>query len=135
MWRAFIILILSSSLAYAECDFKTGNYIDELGNPKNINKITITVPKNSKWQKNAFNILMSPTNNIPIKLKKKFIAKFDIDYTFGSCIFWGSVRQNGDWRDHISLTNNGIIRSLHAKLDLGNILNSVQFKLFIPGFK
>ena len=117
MLRVIIIFILSTSIAYAECDFKTGKYIEELGNPRNIDKITITVPKNSKWQKNALKIALSRTKNIPNKLKTRFKAKFEINYTMGSCTFWGSVRQNGDWRDHISLTANGIVRSLDAKLD------------------
>ena len=59
MFRAFIILILSTSIAYAECDFKTGQYIEELANPRNIDKITITVPKNSKWQKNFLKTVVS----------------------------------------------------------------------------
>ena len=132
MFRAFIILILSTSIAYAECDFKTGQYIEELANPRNIDKITITVPKNSKWQKNFLKTVVSRTKVIPTKLKKKFKAKFEINYTFGLCTFWGSVKQNGDFRDHISLTEFGMVRSLNAKLDQGNILNSVQFKLLIP---
>ena len=129
---SFLFLILSTPLAYAKCDFKTGHYIEKLGSPRNIEKITINIPKNSKWQKNAMKIAMSPTRSIPTKLKKNFKAKFEINYTFGSCIFWGSIRQNGDWRDHISFSIDGIIRSLNAKLDQGNILNSVKFKLLIP---
>jgi hypothetical protein len=129
---SLLFLILTTSLAYANCDFKTGQYVEELGNPKNIDKIIITVPKNSKWQKNARKILLSSQENIPPKLKKNFKAKFEINYTFGSCTFWGSIRQNGDFRDHILLSNDGFIRSLNAKLDNGNILKSVKFKLLIP---
>jgi len=129
---SFVFLFLSTTLANASCDFKTGQYIEELDSPQNIKKITITIPNNAKWQKNAMKIVLSPTENIPSKLKKKFKAKFEINYNFGSCVFKGSVKQNGDWRDHISLSPYGIIRSLNAKLDQGNILNSVKFKLLIP---
>ena len=129
---SFVSLFLSTTLAYADCDFKTGQHIEELSSPRNIEKITITIPNNAKWQKNAMKIALSPTKNIPTQLKKKFKAKFEVNYTFGSCIFQGSVKQNGDNLDHVSFTTDGIIRSLNAKLDQGNILNSVKFKLLIP---
>tara|TARA_B110000908_G_scaffold172360_1_gene239316 strand:+ start:787 stop:3018 length:2232 start_codon:yes stop_codon:yes gene_type:complete len=129
---SLVFLFFATTSASAQCDFKTGQYIEELSSPRNIEKITITIPNNAKWQKNAMKIVLSPTQNIPTKLKKKFKAKFEIIYAFGSCVFQGSVKQNGDWRDHISLAPEGIIRSLNAKLDQGNILNSVQFKLLLP---
>ena len=129
---SLVFLFFATTSAFAQCDFKTGQYIEELSSPRNFEKITITIPNNAKWQKNAMKIAQSPTKNIPTKLKKKFKAKFEITYTFGSCVYQGSVKQNGDWRDHITLGPDGIIRSLNAKLDQGNILNSVQFKLLLP---
>ena len=134
MLRILILCIvyLFPLFAYANCDFKTGKFIAELQDPRNIKNITISVPKSAKWQKNALRILTSRTENIPTKLKKTFRAKFYINYIFGSCVFWGSVKQNGDWRDHILYTDDGVIRSLNATLDQGNVLNSVRFKLLIP---
>lgn len=126
------VFLFATTSAFAQCDFKTGKYIEELSSPQNIEKINITIPNNAKWQKNAMKIATSPTKNIPNELKRKFKAKFEIIYTFGSCVFQGSVKQNGDWRDHISIGPEGIIRSLNAKLNQGNIFNSVQFKLLLP---
>ena len=104
------VFLFATTSAFAQCDFKTGKYIEELSSPQNIEKINITIPNNAKWQKNAMKIAMSPTKNIPNELKRKFKAKFEIIYTFGSCVFQGSVKQNGDWRDHISIGPEGIIR-------------------------
>lgn len=134
MLRILILFFfyLSSSITYANCDFKTGELIGELQNPSSIKNITITVPKSADWQKNGLKIFKSRTRNIPTKLKRSFKAKFKIEYIFGSCEFWGVVKQNGDERDHILLSEEGTVRSLSAKLDQGNILNSVRFKLLIP---
>ena len=43
------------------------------------------------------------------------------------------IRQNGDWRDHIKLLPGGKpLRSVVVRLQNGNILNAVRFRLLIP---
>jgi hypothetical protein len=134
-WQYPLILIalLFSVSAQAECNFSHANHINNLKNPKNIKLIDVKVPKSAKWQKNFIRIITSKSKNIPADLKKSFKAKIKIEYIFGECEFWGTVKQNGDWKDHINLVDNGLpVRSLNVKLDEGNILNSVYFKLLIP---
>jgi hypothetical protein len=119
--------------AFSECTFRNGEYISELKNPREIKLIEIEVPKSAKYARNLFKIVASESLNISPKLKKKFKAKITINYNFGKCTFNGSIRQNGDWKDHIKLTEGGIlIRSLDVKLSEGNILSSVHFKLLLP---
>ena len=127
-----ILFIFFTVPVLADCNFKQGEFISELKDPKNISSITIIVPKSLKWQKNFLKIMTSPSKNIPPKLKNYFKAKLKINYKFGLCEFWGKIKQNGDWRDHISLENGKMVRSLNVKLDNGNILNSIRFKFFIP---
>ena len=127
-----LIALLFSISAQAECNFSHANYISDLKNPKNIKLIDIKVPKSAKWQKNFLRIITSKSKNIPPDLKKSFKAKIKIEYIFGKCEFWGTVKQNGDWRDHIDFDNGLPVRSLNVKLDEGNIVNSVYFKLLIP---
>ena len=67
------------------------------------------------------------------KLKKKFRANLTVYYTFGKCNYLARVRQNGYSRDHIKITEGvNIQRSLDVRLENGNILNAVNFKLFLP---
>ena len=99
----------------ADCNFKQGEFISELKDPKNISSITIIVSKSRKWQKNFFNIITSPSKNIPPKLKKYFTAKLKINYKFGLCEFWARIKQNGDWRDHISFESGKMVRSINVK--------------------
>ena len=117
----------------ASCDFKTGNYINELSLPNSIKGIDIKLNKPRKYVINSFKILTSEKLNIEKKYKKKFRAKFKINFDFGSCSYKGSIWQNGDWKDHIKLVDGGkLIRSLNVKLEDGNILNATKFKLLIP---
>ena len=131
--RIFFLVVpcILISKIYADCNFKSGSYIDELLNPKFIQNINIEVPKSSKFSKNAFKIFISEGIINP-KLKKRFNAIITINYDFGSCIFTGKVRQSGDWKDHIELDAGNLIRSLDVKLNEGNILRAVRFKLLIP---
>ena len=126
-------MISFSNYALAECDFKTGNYIYELNDPSSIKELKIRTPKISIFYKNLFQIFSSKTKNISPKLRKKFNAKLNVIYKFGSCQFDATIRPSGDWKDHIKLLEGGkIISSLDIKLKNGNILNAVRFKLFLP---
>ena len=135
MFRLAICLFMLSFTIHsiANCDFIEAEYIDELNSPEHIKSIEITVPKSSKFLKNALKILLSPAANIDPQLRKRFRAKVNVRYPFGLCKHEASVRQNGDWKDHIAFVPVGkITQSLDVKLRTGNILNSVRFKLLIP---
>ena len=129
-----ILLIIIPVKVFAKCDFKTSNYLNELSDPKNINIIRIKVPKSEQYIKNFLRIKISSDAEKIIKkrLKKKFYAEINIEYDFGICKYEGIIRQNGDWPDHIKIEKGKLIRSLDIKLNNGNILNSVKFKLLIP---
>ena len=129
-----VLLITIPIKVFAKCDFKTGNYLNELKDPKNINIISIKVPKSEEYIKNFLRIkITSEEEKIILKeLKKNFYAEIYIEYNFGICKYEGRVRQNGDWPDHIKIEDGKLIRSLDVRLNDGNILNSVKFKLLIP---
>ena len=129
----FIIFILFSNKVLANCNFKTSNYLSELNIPKQIKSINIEIPKAGKYNLNFIKILVSRSPNILPHLKKKFIANVTVKYDFGECIYKAKVRQNGDWKDHIKLDQNGKpLRSLNVRLIDGNILNATKFRLLIP---
>ena len=134
----FILIILfvtATSFVNAECNFVSGNYIDELNSPSSIREIEIETPKIQKYNKNFSRILASNSfqGNIPPKLKKSFKATITVRYDFGICKYKSKIRQHGDLKDHISLKEGGQpIRSLKVRLEKGNILNSVRFSLLIP---
>tara|TARA_B100000780_G_scaffold261369_1_gene213777 strand:+ start:866 stop:3058 length:2193 start_codon:yes stop_codon:yes gene_type:complete len=118
------------NLAFANCTFKTAEFINELRSPKSINSIKIKIPKSGKYNKNFFKIITSKEENIPPKLKKKFKAIIKVEYKFGTCTYNSSLKQNGDYKDHINFATG--LRSLNIKLKDGNIQNAVKFKLLLP---
>ena len=128
-----VLAFLLTSFAYADCNFKTGQYISQLKDPNNIQLIEINVHKSAKYEKNRAKIILSSTNNIPPHLKKKFKANISVTYPFGMCVFKGTIRQHGDWKDHINMLPGGhLYQSLNVKLETGNIVSAVRFKLLIP---
>lgn len=128
----FCVFLLTSNLGRAECDFIHGNNRHAVMNPQDVREIRITVPKSAKYAENFLKIISTPTQNIPPTLKKKFKANIEVVYGAGSCRFKGSIKQNGDWRDHIDFKNGTPTRSLNVKLKNGNILGAVKFKLLLP---
>ena len=129
----FLVFFLTTLNINAECDFKTGSFIDELFNPKFINKIEVEVPKSAKFAKNVFKILTYDDFDIKSEYKKRFKANITVTYDFGVCVYQGKVRQNGDLKDHIKFIEGGKpIMSLDVKLANGNVLGAVKFKLLIP---
>ncbi len=130
----FFLIIFFSTPSFAECNFKTSNYISELDNPKNIRFIEIEVPKSQRYVRNFLQTLSSSLQNEIIlpQYKERFFAKINVEYDFGRCKFEGKIRQSGDWPDHINVKNGNPIRSLDVRLKNGNILNAVKFKLLIP---
>jgi hypothetical protein len=128
----FIFFILSSK-AFANCDFKTGEFISQLQDPSHIELIEIRVPKSAKYVKNFLKIALSPSKTIAPKLRKRFKADITVHYSFGKCILKGKIRQNGDFKDHIGFDDRGKPnRSLDINLSTGNIMSSVKFKLLLP---
>ena len=130
---SLFLSFLLASFAYADCDFKTGQYVEKLQDPSYIQSIQVNVPKSAKYTKNFIKILTSYRETIPPDLKKKFKAKVTINYLFGKCTFKATVRQNGDKVDHLDFLSGGHpYRSLIVKLNTGNVVSAVKFKLLIP---
>lgn len=133
--KYFILIIFNlifSTNLIANCDFKSANYIKELKDPSNILEIKIKIPNSKKYNKNFLKIILSDKLNIDPSFKKSFFANIEVKYPFGYCKFKGKVRQTGDWKDHITMQDGQPVRSLIIKLDEGNILSSIRFKLLIP---
>ena len=131
-WLLVILFSLNPVLAFAECEFKTADYIEAMANPEAIKSIDIEIQKKKNYFRNIFKILSSKSGNIPKRLKKTFKANVAITYNFGICRYRGKVRQSGDLKDHIKLINEWPVQSLDVELKTGNILNAVNFKLLIP---
>jgi len=127
-----IFFVLFPFLASADCSFKTGEFIEKLHDPSEIEFIKVDIPKSARWTKNFLKIINSREKNISPNFKKYFYAKIFVKYKFGSCIFTGTVRQSGDYKDHISFKDGQPVQSVDIKLKNGNIVNSVHFKLLIP---
>ena len=132
--RLTILCCISLLTVFAKgnCDFPTGNFIDELNSPASIRKIEIEIPKSAKFTRNFAKILQTRSESIPSDLKKSFLANVFVSYDFGTCEYSAKVKQHGDLRDHVSLIDGNPFRSIKVKLIDGNILNSVKFSLLIP---
>ncbi len=96
-------------------------------------KIEIEIPKSRKWSSNIVAAKTTKGTAISDEFKKKFNARFYVTPPNGApCIFKGSVRISGDWRDHLSIKNGTPIASLDVQLDEGNLAGIVDFKLLLP---
>ena len=99
-----------------------------------IEKVIVKIYKYKAWTKNNIEILISNTRTIPKKLKKRFKGEIKVIYSDRSlCIVKANVRQNGDFKDHIVIFNNGIKQSVDVQLTDGNINGITQFKLLLDG--
>lgn len=125
-------IFLISEKVHSRCNFKTAEYIEELSNPSKIKEIKVSIPNSKKFALNSLKILASNKKNIDSKYKKKYSAEIEVDYPFGKCQYKAKAWQNGDWKDHINWNGSVIKNSLNIKLEEGNILNSVKFKLLLP---
>ena len=127
----FIIIILSFQKVLAESNNCKNNSFDTL-NFKKLDKIEIVTIENRKLQLNNLQILTDARKSILPKYKKKYLSNILVFYSNGDqCEFKGFVRQNGDLRDHIRLTNGKIYQSLDVSLIDGNINGIVKFKLLL----
>jgi len=133
MRRFFLALNLIFALpVLSECYFNTADHIDDLNNPSLIKNIEIEILKSRKWSNNLFKIITDKSPNINPEFRDRFNASLSIEYIFGKCDYLAKVRVSGDWKDHLKLSNAGIISSIDIKLLDGNILNATRFKLLIP---
>ena len=128
----YIFLLAWPNISLANCSFKTVDFIDELNIPKSIISIQIKIPKSAKYNQNFLKIMLTNTRLIAPKFKKKFKAIIKVKYKFGSCTYKATVRQNGDFKDHIKLVNGNPFRSLIVEIKNGNIQKAVKFKLLLP---
>ena len=128
----FFLITFYFTNIFADCDFNTSKYIKELKDSNSILSINIIIPDSKKWVENSFKVITDPSENIQSKYKKRFKAKIVINYKYGVCSYSGKIRQSGDWKDHISFIDGRLISSLDVKLNEGNIVNAVSFKLLIP---
>ena len=104
------------SLIHAECSFKSGDYIEELSNPKHIKNIEIIVPKSSNYVKNFFKNYYSSNPEYSTKVEDK-IQSLNCNRLFLWVLYFysGTIKQNGDWKDHIDFNDNGApVRSLNV---------------------
>ncbi len=126
-----IIILFYTPNLLAECNFKTGEYINKLSQPSSIKKIELKIPNNRGYIINFARIIKS-SGYVPDNLKKSFKATIKVYYPFGECFYTGKVRQHGDGKDHTYFRNRKPYRSLNVRLEEGNIMNAVGFKLFLP---
>ena len=71
-----IFIIFCNFQVYAECNFKTADFIEKLGNPKYITQIKIITPKIKKYRENQLRILVSNNYVIPKEFKNILNLKF-----------------------------------------------------------
>jgi hypothetical protein len=128
----YIFLLALPNATVANCSFKTVDYIDELKLPKSIISIQIEIAKSAKYNKNFYKLMLSDSRYIAPKFKKKFKAIIKTKYKFGTCTYKATVKQNGDFKDHITFVNGNPFRSLIVKIENGNIQKAVKFKLLLP---
>ena len=128
----FLTIFSSADKALSKCNFNASTFLEEINDPKKIKNIEIVIPNNRKYVSNTMKALITRGNVIPKKLKKKYKANVNVNYSFGECEYKAKVIQHGDLKDHIKYENYEFISSMSVKLLSGNILNSVRFILFIP---
>ena len=133
----FIVLVFFIQSAAADnlgnCDFHTGQYLNELKNINHIQKIEIKIDDYRKWTLNTLEAFISRNSSITDKYKKKFQAKVITYYSFGKCTHRSKIRLHGDWKDHIDFEQGGRLnQSIDVALEDGSIANIVKFKLLLP---
>jgi len=135
-YKNLLLFLAIPQLAYssisAECNFNTSEYLAELSQLKEIQKININIIDHKKWTKN---LMKATFGKGPIhqKYKKRFNADITTYYSFGQCKHKAKVRLHGDWKDHIDFLEGGkFTQSLDVSLQSGSIANFVKFKLLLP---
>ena len=102
-----------------------------------IKKIDVNIIKKDKWNKNLIKAFLSKNNQGQI-INEKFKNRYKSNLIFHrkdntKCKLKAKLRINGDWKDHIDLSQpNNYKVSLDIKVTHGNINGIRNFKLFIP---
>ena len=96
-------------------------------------KIEIEIPKSRSWASNIVAAITTRGTTILDEFKKNFKARIYVTSPAGAtCIFKGTIRISGDWRDHLSFANGTPTASIDVKLEKGNLAGVVRFKLLLP---
>ena len=131
--KIFIFITILSNF-FVKVSYADENITCKQNKEKKIVKIIVEINKYKSWTENNIKILIGNTRNIPSKLKKRYKSKIKIHYSDSSlCILKAKVRQNGDFKDHILIFNNGIKQSVDVQLINGNIEGVTRFKLLLDG--
>jgi len=100
--------------------------------PKEIS-ITIAPAQYAKFQKNILELYVSEQSTIDSEYKRKVSATFSWVNPLGKTIVEkGTIRVQGDMKDHVAVTNGMPYTSLQANLKTGNIGGITKFKILIP---
>ena len=128
----FFLIQIKNTYANQENGCTKINFLNE--NEYSIKEFRIEIDKNKQWTKNGIRILIDNSRIIPEKYKKRYdgtvIIKLQNDLI---CKFRSRIRQNGDFKDHISIHKNSIKQSLDVHLKKRNIQGITKFKLFLDG--
>jgi hypothetical protein len=128
-------IFISSSIASAEKPFFSQPFCEKdlyQNDNLQIKSIDVKIKKYRKWTENGIRIITGNFRWIPDKYKKRFKADIIVEYENSlKCSFQGSVRHNGDQKDHIKLIDNSIIQSLDIHLKTGHIYGITKFKLLL----
>lgn len=127
---SFIFFFFLNFNLYANCNFDTSNYLDEMRDLNSIKKIFINVNDFKKWSSNNMRIL-SQTKIIDSELKRKFKSKIKVTYSFGECEYLAKIQQHGNEKDHIKFIDGNFVKSLKVELLEANIAGIVKFILFL----
>ena len=122
------VFVFFSGASFANCDFNSSLYLDELSTLESIEKIEIKFSNESKWLREGIHLKAKPRTT----KKKTHQASLTAHYPFGRCTYPAKIRANGDWRDHYSLVNEIPFHSLDVKLKAGNLAHITHFKFFLP---
>lgn len=128
---ALSLSLFAGTVAVAECDFRTSQYLEELSDIGSVQRIEFIANNYRKWARNGLRLVTSGGEQILERYKKKFKGRIVVHYPFGQCTYKAEVRQNGDFKDHVQFRRGRLLQSLNVKLKEGNIAGAVRFKLFL----
>ncbi len=136
-FQALILLALFSSNVFTSdefCNFQSSKFLNELQTASSIQGIEIQILNHRKYVMNSIKIMTARNDRklIPKKYIDRYAGQLIVKYSFGFCNFPASIRINGDKSEHLSLVNGKPFNSLDIKLNKGNILSKVRFKLLLP---
>ena len=122
------VLVFFSGASFAQCDFNSSLYLDELSTLESIEKIEIKFSNGGNWIREGYNLNKSPRT----AKKKTYEALLTAHYPFGRCRYPAKVKASGDGDDHYSLVNEIPFHSLDVRLKAGNLAHITRFKFFLP---